>query len=62
MSSAAENQAVQRTDIAEIAAPGDRDMTGRGNNIVGRIDVKPAESWAIGGHPGMGCVGSTMRG
>src|SRR2546425_11136546 len=43
---AAENHAARRRDIAEVAAPGERDVTVVHQAVVGRIDVDPADGRA----------------
>ena len=58
MNSASENQAVQRAHIAEVAAPCDGYVSVGRNNVVGRVHVKPAESWTIRGHPRVGRIGT----
>jgi len=55
---AAEDDAVQGTDVAEVAAPGDRDMARCGQEIVRGIDVDPADAVAIKRNPGVGRVRS----
>jgi hypothetical protein len=41
MIGAAENHSSQRGDVAEVAAPGHRDMIGAGETTVGGIELYP---------------------
>src|ERR1035438_865621 len=58
MHSACLNQAMQRTYSAVVPAPRDRHVTVRGDNVVGWIEINPADSGTISRHPGMGCIGA----
>src|ERR1035438_5300978 len=58
MHSASLNQAMQRTYIAVVPAPGERHVTVRGGKVVGWIEINPADSGTISRHPGMGCIGA----
>src|SRR5690349_8218923 len=50
---ATQNYTAYRTDISIIPAPGERNVTLERDHVVGRIDVQPTGTGAIGGNPGM---------
>jgi len=53
-----EDDASERGDVAEVAAPGGDDVAGVCEVVVGRVDVDPARSRREDGHPGVGGVGA----
>ena len=50
---ASQNDVAHRTHVTVIAAPSERDVTERRNQIVGRIEVQQAGTGTIHRHPGM---------
>jgi hypothetical protein len=56
--SGAESDAAQRADIAEITAPCEREVSGGRHQIIGRVQVHPAQFLAApDGEPGMRGIG-----
>ena len=58
--STAQDQSVQRTDITVVAAPGQGYMAVCGDNVVGRVHVKPAAPGTVRRDPCVGCVGANQ--
>src|SRR5262249_18046432 len=51
--STADEDALDRTDVAEVAAPAERDVASARGNVIGRIDIKPAVLGQIDRNPGV---------
>src|SRR3984957_11069194 len=49
----ADDHAAQRRHVAEVPAPCQSDVVFAHHAIVGRIEIQPAERWAVDRHPGM---------
>jgi predicted phage tail protein len=56
VSTSAQDQTPQRTDVAIVPTPSQSDMAIRGSNIIGGVHIKPSFLTTICGNPGMGCV------
>ena len=55
---AAEDHAAQRADVAVVASPGEGDVAQVGQDVVGRIEIDPAECRAVDREPGVRRVGA----
>ena len=62
MRASAEDQAPQRTHIAIIAAPRERNVSIRRDDVVGGVHIDPADSRAIGRNPRMRSIGADESG
>src|SRR5262245_23034985 len=58
MLSRSKDDAADWADVTVVAAPGSGDVPFGWKQVVGGIDINPAEPRAIKGHPGMRSVGS----
>ena len=56
MGAAAHNHAFDGSDITVVPAPGQGDMALTDNQVIGGIEIDPAEVGNEDGDPGMGCV------
>src|SRR5258708_31307296 len=50
---AAEHDATQRADVAVVAAPGEREMALGWQDVVGGIEIHPAQRWTPDREPGV---------
>src|SRR6185503_3242800 len=51
VAAAPEHDATQRADVAVIAAPREREMTLGWQDVVGGIEIHPAQTWTPDGEP-----------
>jgi hypothetical protein len=59
---AAQDDAAQRADVGEVAAPGDGDVVLLGDQVVGRVEMDPACRLAAPHRdPGVAGVGAAQR-
>src|SRR5258707_9600333 len=58
MMTAAENDPMERANVAVIATPREGDVAGGGEQIVRRIDIDPAEAVTVESDPGVRGIGA----
>ena len=58
LAGAAERDAFNRSDVAIIATPGQRDVSVGNHHIVGRVETEPAATRNENGNPGVGRLGA----
>src|SRR5450631_2989454 len=58
---AADDHAAQGRDVAEVAAPGQRDVILAEHAVVGGIEIQPAERRTVHGNPGMRGIPADRR-